>query len=129
MLYPQHRVPLRYRALRYEAAGETPAMTTEHLLEKIKSRLAVAHGARLRGVVLYGSQARGDAEDGSDIDVMVVLKGVVSPCEEIERTGEDVARISLDNNVVVCCVFMSEDRYAYERSPLLLNVRREGIAI
>jgi len=37
-------------------------------------------------MVLFGSQARGDAESGSDIDVLGMLKGAVSPCEEIART-------------------------------------------
>jgi predicted nucleotidyltransferase len=30
-------------------------------------------GARLVDVLLFGSQARGDAGDGSDVDVMVIL--------------------------------------------------------
>lgn len=102
---------------------------SSEILTELRQRLEAIYGDRLVRLVLFGSQARGDAEEGSDIDVMVVLKGQVSPCEEIERTGDDVAQICLDHEVVVCCVFMSEDRYAHERSPLLLNVRREGIAV
>jgi predicted nucleotidyltransferase len=79
--------------------------------------------------VLFGSQARGDAEPGSDIDVLVVLQGVVSPCEEIARTINDVADISLAYNEVVSCVFVSEEQFERERSPLLLNVRREGVPL
>lgn len=45
--------------------------------------------------MLFGSYARGDAEPGSDIDVLVVLHGDVNPGEEIARTGEMVADISL----------------------------------
>lgn len=80
-------------------------------------------------MVLYGSQARGDAEPGSDIDVLVVLAGPVSPCDEIARTINDVADVSLQYSEVVCCVFMSEEQFEGERSPLLLNVRREGVAV
>jgi predicted nucleotidyltransferase len=79
--------------------------------------------------VLFGSQARGDVEPGSDIDVLVVLQGVVSPCEKIARTINDVADISLAYNEVVSCVFVSEEQFERERSPLLLNVRREGVPL
>jgi predicted nucleotidyltransferase len=87
------------------------------------------YGERLARVVLFGSQARGEATDNSDIDVMVVLKGDVSPSLEIARTIDDVADISLANDVVLSCIFMPESRYDLEQSPLLLNVRREGLAV
>jgi len=99
------------------------------ILAELKRRLSAIYGDRLVRLVLFGSQARGDAEAGSDIDVMVVLKGPVSPCEEIERTEEVVAGISLDHDVVVCCVFMAQDQFEHEQNPLLMNVRREGISL
>jgi predicted nucleotidyltransferase len=87
------------------------------------------YGERLVRLVLFGSQARGDTEPGSDIDVLVVLQGIVSPCEEIARTINDVADISLAYNEVVSCVFVSQEQFERERSPLLLNVRREGVLL
>ena len=99
------------------------------IIAELRRRFEALYGARLVRMVLYGSQARGDAEPGSDIDVLVVLQGPLSPCDEIARTIEDVADVSLQNNEVVCCVFVSEDQFQHERSPLLLNVRREGVAI
>jgi len=59
----------------------------------------------------------------------VVLKGPVSPCEEIARTINDGADISLEYTEVIACIFVSEEQFERERSPLLLNVRREGVAI
>ena len=96
------------------------------LLTELRSRFETLYGARLVRLVLFGSQARGDAEPGSDIDVLVVLEGAVRPGEEIARTGEITAGISLENNVVISCTFISADRFEREESPLMINVRREG---
>jgi predicted nucleotidyltransferase len=96
---------------------------------ELRRRFEALYGPRLKHLVLYGSQARGDAEPGSDVDVLVVLRGPVEPCAEIARTIEDVGDLSLQLNVVVACVFVSEEEFEHERSPLLLNVRSEGIAV
>jgi predicted nucleotidyltransferase len=99
------------------------------ILAELRHRFEALYGERLVRMVLFGSEAREDAEPGSDIDVLVVLKGPVSPCEEIARTINDVANLSLEHNEVISCVFVSEEEFERERSPLLLNVRREGIEI
>lgn len=99
------------------------------ILEELQCSFKTLYGERLSRIVLYGSQARGDVDEESDIDVLVVLKGSVSPCEEIKRTLDIVADISLDHDVVIACVFISEKQYENEKSPLLLNIKREGILI
>lgn len=99
------------------------------ILAELRRRMEVLYGERLVQMMLFGSQARGDAEPKSDIDVLVVLRGKVSPCEEIDRTIEDVAALSLHHNEVVSCVFVSEEQFQQERSPLMLNVRREGVPV
>jgi len=103
--------------------------TLKNILRELRLRLEALYGQRLVRLSLYGSQARGDATNGSDIDVLVVLQGPVSPCAEIARTVNDVAEISLSHGVVIACVFVSQEAYAHEQSPLLLNVRQQEIAI
>jgi len=101
----------------------------QRVLADLRTRLEMTYGSRLSQVVLYGSHARGSADMDSDIDLLVVLRGDVSPCEEIGRTADDVAEVSLKHNVVVACVFASQDQFEREQSPLLLNVRREGVPV
>lgn len=98
-----------------------------NILDQLHNRFDAIYGNRLSKMILYGSQARGDADPESDIDVLVVLKGKVSPCDEIDRTIKDIADVSLENDIVTSCVFVSEDQFENEHSPLLMNVRREGI--
>ncbi len=43
------------------------------LVREFKASLQQLYGDRLRDVVLYGSYARGDYDDESDIDLMVIL--------------------------------------------------------
>ncbi len=101
----------------------------QSILAELRVQLEQLYGDRLERLVLYGSQARGDAEPDSDIDVLVVLRGEVSPGEETARISDARAAICLKHNVVICCAYVSADRYASGQSPLLLNVRREGVPV
>jgi predicted nucleotidyltransferase len=101
----------------------------QKLLAELRRRLEALYGPRLLRLMLYGSQARGDADPGSDIDVLVVLAGPVRPGEEIRRIGVITAGMSLENNVVISCTFISAERFEREESPLMINVRREGVPL
>ena len=101
----------------------------QQLLAELRGRLEALYGPRLTRLVLYGSQARGEAEPGSDIDVLVVLTGPVRPGEEIRRAGGTTAAMSLENNVVISCAFISGEQFEREQSPLMINVRREGVLL
>lgn len=99
------------------------------ILLELYSQLGSLYGDRLKHLVLFGSQARDEAEVGSDIDILVVLEGPVDPGEEVARTGALTAALSLEHDVVLSCTFISSIRFATEQSPLLLNIRREGVVV
>ncbi len=99
------------------------------ILAELRGRFEGLYGDRLLRLILYGSQARGDARRWSDIDVLVVLRRPVQPGQEIRRTGGIVSELSLQYDTVIQCMFMEEERFREDDEPLLYNVRREGIEV
>ncbi len=101
----------------------------DQILRELREGLEEIYASRLVSVVLFGSQARDDAEPDSDIDVMLVLRGDVNPYEEISRLSDFTCALSLKYDVVISCLSMSEASFRSEQSPLMLNVRREGVMV
>jgi uncharacterized protein len=84
---------------------------------------------RLDKVILFGSRARGDEKIDSDIDILVVLKGVFDYSQEIERTGEFLSSFSLENNIVISRAFVELQTFLTEDTPFFLNVKKEGMIL
>ena len=106
---------------------DTPLLA--RILRELRQALEPLYGESLMHLVLFGSQARGDAEPGSDIDVLIVLKGPVQGSKEIERTGDIVTDLSLRYDILISRMFMDADRFANRAGPLLRNIRREGVFV
>ena len=68
---------------------------TKSLLAELRRGLEQLYGPRLKGVYLYGSYARDEADPESDLDILVVLEDYRNYGEEIQRTSELGSNISL----------------------------------
>jgi len=96
-------------------------------IRKFKEEIKKLYGERLKHIILYGSYARGNATEDSDIDLLIVLEGKVKPGEEIDRMIEIITEINLRHNVLISVDPVSEEDYKRVNSPLLINVRKEGV--
>lgn len=99
------------------------------ILNEVKRKISVLYGKRLRQIILYGSWARGDANDNSDIDLMIVLSGKVSPGKEIDRMIDIIYEIALKHDTLISIYPVSEKELLCNKGPVLLNVKREGIVV
>lgn len=88
-------------------------------------------GDRLKNVILYGSYARGDNDDESDIDVMIMVD---MPQEDLASYRKQVSHIcsdiNIENSVFVSPVLQSIQTFnAYKDSlPFFKNVINEGVS-
>jgi len=99
------------------------------ILENVKQYLQTLYSEQLKAVILYGSQAREDAHEFSDIDILVVLDAPINPYQEIDRTSEFIAQLCLDNDVVISTHFISSEKFQNANTPFLQNIRNEGILV
>jgi predicted nucleotidyltransferase len=68
---------------------------TSALLSEFNREAQRLYGDRLKGVYLYGSRARGEAEPDADVDILIILDDWSDYAEEVDRTGEIGSRLSL----------------------------------
>ena len=107
--------------------GSLMTLAVQQILRELKERLSQLYGARLRGLYLFGSHARNEADDESDVDVLIVLDRVDDYSEEIRRTSEVMSDASLKYGVTLSRYFSSEARWQEDTTLFYLNVREEAI--
>lgn len=97
------------------------------ILKEVKAKLQEILGDNLVEVILFGSYARGEASEWSDVDVLVVVKRWPTP-EELDRMAEATNKYAIEKGVVISLVPYVE-KPDMNSDPLILNVMREGIKV
>jgi predicted nucleotidyltransferase len=99
------------------------------ILTPLREYLQHEYQDRLERIILFGSQARGEATAASDIDVLIVLEDPVNASEELNRTSQFIAQLCLEHNLLISRLFIPRSRFETENSPLLRNIRQDGIVL
>ena len=106
-------------------------MVKKDLLAAFKQRLVGHYGGRLKGMLLYGSEARGEADDHSDVDLMVLLDGPVDTGREIREITHLLYRLQMERDFFRPVEVIPVDVKEYENTNIGLfkNVKEEGISL
>jgi len=96
-------------------------------LKELVEELKKLYDDNLSKVILYGSKARGDATEDSDIDVLVVLKNVKHLLREKKKIRDIGWEVCYKYDLLISIIVKTEDEYLLCDTPLLMNVQKEGI--
>jgi predicted nucleotidyltransferase len=111
------------------AAFKELTMTVTETIALCKETLTGHYGAQLRGLLLYGSTARGQATPESDIDLLVLLDRPFDYFAELRRIVDLLYPIQLESDRLISAkpAFVVD----YERGSLgfYRQIRREGVAV
>lgn len=99
------------------------------IAELAAAELRDLYGDRLAQILLYGSQARGDAGRESDIDLLVVLRDMDSPWDELRRMDDLMWRLSLAHGVTLSALPVTAHELEHPAKPVLIEARSHGKTI
>jgi len=99
------------------------------ILREVKSRLVDVYGDGIRHVILFGSQARGDATPESDVDVAIVIRDDLNP-REVERSLDQFLwDVVVDEGELIVTIAMNESKFRDAHASCIMNIKSEGIII
>ena len=103
-------------------------LTINEFILKIKKIL----GDRLKKAILYGSYARGDYRENSDIDIMILTDLDIQEIEDYrDKISDIVFNIQLEKEIYISPIIKNIDKY-YRRIdiiPFYKNVEKEGVVL
>lgn len=100
-----------------------------NIAKELKEQFSLIYKRRLSKLILFGSQARGDATPDSDIDILVVLKNEINPVQEIKRNSSLISEMCLKYDALINCFYMSELEFNQKDSLLIKNIKKDGILL
>jgi predicted nucleotidyltransferase len=102
----------------------------EKIIAHLTERLVEDLGDKIESIVLYGSVARNEAHEDSDIDILVVTRD--DDRKLYDRISKIRTRIDLDNNTLTVLVQMGKNELEQHMklgSPFMESVVREGVIL
>jgi predicted nucleotidyltransferase len=99
------------------------------ILAETRKALQGIYKGRLKEIILFGSHARGEQAQYSDIDLILLLEDIENESRERDRYLPAISDISLKYDTVVSIIPFDFKEFHAHRTPLTLNARKEGIRI
>ena len=106
--------------------------STHDILLEFAQQVQKVLGKSLKKVILYGSYARGDYSENSDIDIMVLTTLTDEEIEQCESKIFDIAfDFQMEYGVDISVILKNEDHFNYWLGalPFYNNIQKEGVVL
>lgn len=108
-----------------------PLTTAERAaLGDLKAWLTQRFGQRLDGLAMFGSRARGEGDEDSDLDVLVTVRSLTS--SEAREIGYFAGDLLTKHDVIVSPFALSSERYQELRDRerrIVAEIDRDGVPL
>lgn len=101
----------------------------EFVVIALKKCLIKHYGEKIKQVVVYGSFARNEATEESDIDLLIVIADDLEPYNVKQNLSDLIFDILLENNELISVIVILESNFRNSYSEFLSTVKKEGILI
>ena len=98
-------------------------------LAELCTALQELYGQNAPVAILYGSHARGEATEASDIDVLLIYPEAVKRGQEIRRLSPILADLNIRHQVILSILPSARAEYDAAVGPFWSNIRREGVRL
>ena len=99
------------------------------IINKCKIVLQKHYKERFKGLVLYGSRARDQADISSDIDMLVLLTQPFDFFQELRTISELLYPVQLESEKLISVKPVLEKDYEDGKLQLYRNAKRDGVAV
>jgi predicted nucleotidyltransferase len=98
----------------------------DNIIKEFSQRLKQSLGNRLKEIILFGSRARGDWEEGSDYDFLIIVDKKTKEVRNIVLNIE--SELLHKTNKLLSSLIYSEKEWERSKNfPLGRNISKEGI--
>lgn len=104
-------------------------MDIEQLRREIPTRLRAALGESFHAAILYGSRARGDNRDDSDVDILVIVDDDEDLGSVIDRSVDALYRFQLEHDLVIHPMPARRSTWENGTYAIVRHARAEGIRL
>lgn len=106
----------------------------EDILQEFVNKVYEILGTRVKKIILYGSYARGDYNDSSDIDIMILTdltdNEIIKYRDLVTDIAYDIEEIH-NFDIMLSPLIKNIDKFNYwlEALPFYMNIQKEGVVL
>lgn len=101
-----------------------------NIIPQFKSIVQQLYGDKLSRIILFGSYARGEQNEDSDIDFVVVLKGKdISVFNEIEKINNSIYDMILKTGKMISFIPVADEKFETSPNFFYSQVKKQGISV
>lgn len=104
-------------------------LSLPQVLKELKNLLLEELGEQFEQLVLYGSYARHEAQDNSDVDVLIVLRQEFDYFDIQEQIETIVSDLSKQYEIEIAQILITKERFEHAQDGFLRNIRKDCVIV